>query len=90
MPDSTRNVGTVVATANGNSYTDSDASYYFGASVENTQKVEICHRTGNGSYHLIDVSINAEPAHRAHGDARPGEAVPGDPGHRFTASCAVR
>ena len=85
-----RNVGTVVATANGTTYTDSDASYYFGESVEDTKKVEICHRTGNGSYHLIDISVNAEPAHRAHGDARPGEPVPGNPGHVFTASCAVK
>ena len=33
-------------------------------------KVQLCHKTGNGSYHSIEVSINAEPAHRAHGDGK--------------------
>ncbi len=32
-------------------------------------KVDICHITGNGSWHLINVSENAWPAHEAHGDA---------------------
>jgi len=32
------------------------------------QKVEICHRTGNGSYKIIEVSENAVKAHMAHGD----------------------
>ena len=53
-------------------------------------KVELCHRTGNGSYHLIEVSTSAEPAHRAHGDGKIGEAVPGSPGKVFAAGCAVR
>ena len=44
---------------------------------EEGPKVQLCHRTGNGSYHLIEVSVNAEPAHRAHGDGKIGEAVPG-------------
>jgi hypothetical protein len=51
--------------------------------------VQICHRTGNGSYHLIDISVSAEPAHRAHGDATIGEAVPGSPGKKFGAGCSV-
>lgn len=33
------------------------------------EKVTICHRTGNGEHHTIVVSINAVPAHLAHGDA---------------------
>jgi hypothetical protein len=49
-------------------------------------KVVLCHRSGDG-YHPIDVSVNAEPAHRAHGDARPGEAVPGDPSKTFDSEC---
>ena len=86
-----RDVGTVVATANGTTYTDSDVSFYFGEAEDtDTRKVDLCHRTGNGSYHMINVSINAEPAHRAHGDAKVGEEIPGSPGHRFTASCTVR
>ena len=51
-------------------------------------KVVLCHRTGNG-YHSIDVSVNAEPAHRAHGDARPGEPVPGDTSRTFDNECRV-
>jgi hypothetical protein len=90
-----RNVGT--ATANwasgsaGGTVTDSDVSHYFGETTDdNGPKVQLCHRTGNGSYHLIDVSVNAEPAHRAHGDAKIGEAVPGSPGKVFGAGCVVR
>ena len=52
--------------------------------------MQLCHRTGNGSYHLIEVSINAEPAHRAHGDGKIGEAVPGSPGTFFGTGCSVR
>lgn len=33
------------------------------------EKVTICHREGNGSSHTITVSINAVPAHLAHGDS---------------------
>ena len=51
-------------------------------------KVELCHRTGNG-YHSIEVNVNAEPAHRAHGDARPGEPVPGDASRTFDGECRV-
>ena len=75
-----RNVGTASATGNGVSVTSTDVSHYFGQSPDDTDngpKVQLCHRTGNGSYHLIEVSINAEPAHRAHGDAKIGEPVPG-------------
>ena len=86
-----RNVGTVTATSTTGTVTDSDASHYLG--VEPTEatgpKVELCHRTGNGSYHLISISVSAEPAHRAHGDARIGESVPGGTGV-FGAGCAVR
>jgi hypothetical protein len=50
-------------------------------------KVSLCHRTENGEYHLIDVSLNAEPAHRAHGDAKAGEPVPGTQRQVFDADC---
>jgi hypothetical protein len=39
-------------------------------------KVDICHVQGNGAYHLINVSANAQPAHMAHGDGLPGEDHP--------------
>jgi len=50
-------------------------------------KASLCHRTGNGDYHRIDVSVNAEPAHRAHGDAKVGEPVPGTQRQLFDANC---
>jgi hypothetical protein len=50
-------------------------------------KVSLCHRTDSGEYHLIDVSVNAEPAHRAHGDGKIGEPVPGTQKEVFDGSC---
>ena len=35
---------------------------------EDNDRVAICHRTGNGSYHTIYVAPQAVPAHLAHGD----------------------
>ena len=32
-------------------------------------KVDVCHITGNGAYHEINISLNALPAHLRHGDA---------------------
>lgn len=36
-------------------------------------KQDVCHLTGNGSYHMINVSVNALPAHLRHGDVLPDE-----------------
>ena len=36
--------------------------------ADKEKKVDICHITGNGSGHVINVSGNAIPAHLAHGD----------------------
>jgi hypothetical protein len=36
-------------------------------------KVNVCHRTGNGSFHEINISGNALPAHLAHGDVLPDQ-----------------
>ena len=55
--------------------------------VHSSGKVSICHRSDDGEYHLIDISVNAEAAHRAHGDAKPGEPVPGTQRQVFDASC---
>jgi hypothetical protein len=88
-----RNVGTVTADSSAGEVKDSDPSHYFGlapSTGDDGPKIKICHRTGNGSYHLIDISVNAEPAHRAHGDAKVGEAVPGNQGKTFSASCTVQ
>jgi hypothetical protein len=32
-------------------------------------KVKICHRTGNGNAHVIEISEHAVPAHLNHGDS---------------------
>ena len=52
-------------------------------------KVDVCHTEGNGSFHLINVSSNALPAHIAHGDAQPGDGVPGDPTKEFDDVCGL-
>ena len=53
--------------------------------------VRLCHVTGNGRYQALTVGDNAEAAHRAHGDARLGEAVPNASGMVFDENCeAVR
>ena len=86
------NIGTVTANWSGGTVTDSDASHYLGLAPGEVEgpKVQLCHRTGNGSYHLIEVSVSAEPAHRTHGDAKIGESVPGSPGKVFGEACSVR
>jgi uncharacterized protein (TIGR02145 family) len=40
------------------------------AAGKNNFKINICHKTGNGSSHMINISINAWPAHQSHGDIR--------------------
>jgi hypothetical protein len=86
------NVGTVTATAASGEVTDSDASHYYGRTDDtdgDEPKVLLCHKSGNGKYRLIEVAISAEPAHRNHGDAKIGEAVPGQAGKIFGANCSV-
>jgi hypothetical protein len=51
------------------------------------EKVDICHLDEYGTYHLINVSGNAVPAHVAHGDGFPGGPVPGMPGYEFGEDC---
>lgn len=86
-----RNVGAVTASSSSGAVNDSDASHYLGTTTPPVEgvKVQLCHRTGNGSYHLIEVSIDAEPAHRAHGDGKIGEPVPGQAGKIFGTNCSV-
>jgi hypothetical protein len=93
-----RNVGTVTATRTLGgitaTVTDSDASHYRGVLTpdddERTPKVSLCHRTGNGSFHLITVGAPAEPAHMAHGDGKPGGPVPNQPGKIFGPTCSIQ
>lgn len=51
------------------------------------QKVQTCHRTGHGTFHLISIDSNAVPAHVAHGDGSPGDAVPNMSGFIFGPDC---
>lgn len=51
------------------------------------QKVQVCHKSGNGTFHLITISVNAQPAHIAHGDGLPGDLVPGMDGFIFGPNC---
>jgi len=53
-------------------------------------KVALCHRTDSHGYHLIEVDMSAEPAHRAHGDAKVGELVPGTLTKVFDDDCRPR
>jgi hypothetical protein len=91
------NVGTASATWTlgpiTRTVTDSNASHYRGVLTldeDRDAKVTLCHRTGNGSFHSITVSVNAEPAHLAHGDGKPGGPVPGQPGKIFGPDCSIR
>lgn len=34
-------------------------------------KIDVCHREGNGTWHTINIDMNALPAHLAHGDIVP-------------------
>jgi hypothetical protein len=88
-----RNVGSVTASSANGSVTDSDPSHYLGVaptSDPGEQKIQICHRTGAGFYNLLEIAVSAEPAHRAHGDGKIGEAVPNTPGRVFGAGCSVQ
>jgi hypothetical protein len=38
-------------------------------SADNDHKVLVCHVTGNGTFHVIDIDKHALPAHQAHGDS---------------------
>lgn len=91
-----RNVGTVTATRTIGgvtaTVTDSDPSHYRGVLTldDEEPKVTLCHRTGNGSFHLITVGAPAEPAHMAHGDGKPGGPVPNQPGRIFGPTCSIQ
>jgi hypothetical protein len=54
-------------------------------------KTEVCHRTDDpeNPYVLIEVADPALDAHIAHGDAGPGEAVPGMGGPVFDDACQL-
>lgn len=51
------------------------------------QKVQVCHKTGNGDFHLITIDVNALTAHTSHGDGKPGDPIPDNPGFIFGPNC---
>ena len=57
------------------------------AQTQPPPKVQVCHKAANGTFHLITISLNAQPAHVAHGDGQPGQAVPNMPGFIFGDNC---
>jgi len=84
------NIGTVVAMSTSGQVTDADPSHYLGVSTEApTQKVALCHKTGPVGYIPIEVSVDAEPAHRAHGDGMIGEVVRDDATKMFGPGCTL-
>jgi hypothetical protein len=88
-----RNIGTVTAGSASGAVNDSNPSHYLGVAPTTEtegQKIQICHRTGSGRFNLLEISVNAEPAHRAHGDGKIGEPVPDSPGKVFGAGCSVQ
>lgn len=52
-------------------------------------KVDVCHRTGNGTFILININRNALPAHLAHGDGLLNGEVPEQPGRYLTNTCSI-
>jgi len=48
--------------------TDLTAEASATVSASSASKVNVCHRTGNGTYALINIAMSASPAHMGHGD----------------------
>lgn len=59
------------------------------AAAKSGDKVDVCHQKGNGTFDLVKVNANTLQNHLSHGDAAPGEAVPGQPGMVFAADCSL-
>lgn len=52
------------------------------------EKPDVCHLDqATGTFRLIHVSVAALSAHLNHGDAQPGESVPGMPDYTFNENC---
>ena len=52
-------------------------------------KLTLCHAESGSRYHSIVVAESSEPAHRAHGDGKIGDPVPGKPNRTFAADCTL-
>jgi hypothetical protein len=59
-------------------------------SAERPDEVSVCHLDADsGTYKQLSVPQPAAAAHDSHGDARPGDPVPGMAGYTFDESCTV-
>lgn len=52
-----------------------------------SDKVSLCHATGQGAYQLLSVAAPAESAHLGHGDGQIGDPYPGQRGYIFGPTC---
>ena len=52
-------------------------------------KIDVCHMEGNGTYHLINIAEAAFQSHIDHGDASPGDIVPGGTQFSFADDCTL-
>lgn len=52
-------------------------------------RTSVCHVNGTGAFQLISVADPALPTHIAHGDAVPGDPVPGNAGYAFDDGCHI-
>ena len=64
------------------------STYVSSVSAEGQDKVEVCHVDGQGNYSQISIADPALDSHVAHGDARPGEAIPNMAGYNFAEDCS--
>ncbi len=79
-------LGVVIYACTAETPTASEGDFVF--AVGPAPKIDICHYSEeDGTYHMINVSANAESAHRAHGDGQVGDPVPGREGFEFDENC---
>jgi len=57
------------------------------SAAKSAAKIDICHKRDKQGYISINISVNAEAAHRAHGDGQVGDPVPDLPGFIFDENC---
>lgn len=59
------------------------------ASSARMSRTVVCHANAPGTYAILAVNEHAVAGHRSHGDALPGEPVPGMAGYQFDANCVA-
>ena len=64
-------------------------TFFTSAAFAVGEKDDICHREGNGLYHMVNVSTAAFPAHLNHGDLLPNSNIPSMPGKKVNENCEI-